>query len=424
MAEDSKHAIVYGASGLIGWALVDQLLHRYPQAGTFTKVTAVTNRPLDVSQSRWPPQDSNRPELQLVSGIDLRRGDGTALAESLKQVVKNIGNVTHIYYLVFTAVKDELEEVAVNRRMFQNVIDAHGQISPNLQFVVFPGGTRGYGIYAPGGTFTPPLHEAMVNNLPPDYARTVTYPAYRAMLEAASKGKNWTWCEVCPDAIVGVTIGFTPNGSQFSLALHWAQYLSLYAHNHGVGPGVQEANTTAVEVPFPGNDAGANSLFSPVSSGTLARFMIYASLNPGTCGDGRLFNVADNEAPCTYGEIWPHLARWFGLQGGPPPADSSSQGNENNTLRAGELPRSTPSLMPGEYIAKHRDVFASCGHMKAVEAGVGAGNRQLDSVGYWLTFDRQMSLARLRETGFEGDRDPIQGWLESFEMFKKAGLIL
>lgn len=43
---------------------------------------------------------------------------------------------------VFTAVEDDLEEVAVNRRMFQNVIDAHGLISPNLQFVVFPGGTR------------------------------------------------------------------------------------------------------------------------------------------------------------------------------------------------------------------------------------------------------------------------------------------
>lgn len=66
--------------------------------------------------------------------------------------------------------------------------------------------SQGYGIYAPGGTFTPPLHEAMVNNLPSDYARTVTYPVYRAMLEAASKDTGWTWCEVCPDAIVGFTV--------------------------------------------------------------------------------------------------------------------------------------------------------------------------------------------------------------------------
>lgn len=43
---------------------------------------------------------------------------------------------------VFSAIDDDLEEVAVNRQMFQNAIDAHNLLSPNLQFVAFPGGTR------------------------------------------------------------------------------------------------------------------------------------------------------------------------------------------------------------------------------------------------------------------------------------------
>lgn len=103
--------------------------------------------------------------------------------------------------------------------MFTNVVRAHNKLSPNLKFVTFPGGTRvsiilpyrspirtnliqGYGIYVPGGTFTPPLREEMVNNLPPDYAKTVVYPIYREILDAESQGKAWTWCEVCPDAIV------------------------------------------------------------------------------------------------------------------------------------------------------------------------------------------------------------------------------
>jgi hypothetical protein len=42
----------------------------------------------------------------------------------------------------------------------------------------------------------------MVDNLSPDYAKTVAYPAYRELLNRKSDGKNWTWCEVCPDAIV------------------------------------------------------------------------------------------------------------------------------------------------------------------------------------------------------------------------------
>ena len=218
--------------------------------------------------------------------------------------------------------------------------------------------------------------------------------------------------------LTAVKIGFTPNGSQFSLALHWAQYLSLYAYNHGVTQGTE---TPAGSVPFPGNVAGATSLFSPVSSKTLARFMIYASLHPDEFGGGRLFNVADNSRPCKYGELWPHLAKWFGLEGVVPVEDSQSP---SHNLKVGELPQSTGSLPPGEYITKYRDIFAQQGCPNAANAGVGAGNRQLDSVGYWLTFDRQLSLDKLRKTGFEGDKDHIQGWLEAFEMFRRAGLIL
>ncbi|RAK99917.1 SDR family oxidoreductase [Aspergillus ibericus CBS 121593] len=421
MADSPNHAIVYGASGLIGWALINQLLAPYPGANTFKKVTAITNRPLDPSETFWPEPESHRPDLQLVSGVDLRGWNGDVLLEHLRGVVHGIEDVTHVYYLVFTAMDDDLEEVATNRRMLQNVIDVHNMISPKLQFVAFVGGTRGYGIYSPGGTFTPPLHEDMVNNLPPEYTKTVVYPFYRKILNASSAQKKWTWCEVCPDAIVG----FTPNGSQFSLALHWAQYLSLYAYNNGIGPHTQgkEASTgPVVEISFPGSMAGATSMFSPVSSTRLARFMIYASLHPEICGDGRLFNIADRETPCTYGSLWPQLARWFGLVGVGPV--ESAQETEQNKLKVGELPEQASSLAPGEYIAKYQDIFTRYGCQKAITGGVGAGNRQLDSVGYWLTFDRQLCLEKLKGTGFEEDRDPVEGWLESFALFRKAGLIL
>jgi hypothetical protein len=43
---------------------------------------------------------------------------------------------------VFTAVEDDIEEVATNLRMFRNVIEALNTLCPNLQFVAFPGGTR------------------------------------------------------------------------------------------------------------------------------------------------------------------------------------------------------------------------------------------------------------------------------------------
>lgn len=150
--------------------------------------------------------------------------------------------------------------------------------------------------------------------------------------------------------------------------------------------------------------------------------MIYASLHPEICGGGRLFNIADQETPCTYGSLWPRLASWFGLVGVGPAEPAQDTGH--NTLKVGEVPERISSLAPGEYISKFRDIFAKYGCPKAITGGVGTGNRQLDSVGYWLTFDRQMSLKRLNEIGFEVDKDPVEGWFESFAMFRKAGLIL
>lgn len=176
------------------------------------------------------------------------------------------------------------------------------------------------------------------------------------------------------------------------------------------------------EVPFPGNISCANSLFSPVSSQRMARFMIFASLHPETCGGGRLFNIADTQVPCKYGVLWPRLAAWFGLKGTGAAEVSTA---EDNALKVGELSKTSgTALTPGEYVAKYRDIFTRQGRPEAASKGVGYGSRQLDSVGYWLTFDRQLSLDRLKETGFERDQDPFEGWLESFEMFREAGLIL
>lgn len=271
----------------------------------------------------------------------------------------------------------------------------------------------------------------MVHTLPADYEKTVVYPAYRKLLDAASQGRNWTWCEVCPDAIVRLSvcsiyhaeaevisiltlmkIGFTPNGSQFSLSLHWAQYLSLYAYNHKNGDKT---------VPYPGTKASADALFTPVSSKTIAQFMIYACLHPEICGNGQLFNIADSKTPCTYGALWPHLAEWFGLVG-TPPEDSQK---DTTALGVGEIETSGRSVItPGEYIDTYQDVFAQNGRANAVSAGVGVGHRQLDSVGYWLTFDRQMSLDRLEATGFQPGGDVVRGWIETFELFRRAGLIL
>ena len=95
MSNPQNHAIVFGATGLIGWAAVNQLLSNYPEAGAFASVTAVSNRPIDANRTFWPKQSDPKPSLQLVSGIDLKSGD---LEAQLKEKVAGIDKVTHVFY--------------------------------------------------------------------------------------------------------------------------------------------------------------------------------------------------------------------------------------------------------------------------------------------------------------------------------------
>lgn len=97
-----RHALVYGASGLSGWATVDQLLSNYPTTGTFSKVTALVNRPLSFQDSFWPEATPDSPELQLVSGANLLSGSVKEFAAWLRKHVKGVESVTHIYYFGIT----------------------------------------------------------------------------------------------------------------------------------------------------------------------------------------------------------------------------------------------------------------------------------------------------------------------------------
>jgi hypothetical protein len=89
------HALVFGASGITGWSIVDQILKGYPDATTFDKVTALTNRPLSAEDTLWPKSD----KLQLVSGIDLNTDKGQeGLEAEMKSKIKDVDTVTEVFF--------------------------------------------------------------------------------------------------------------------------------------------------------------------------------------------------------------------------------------------------------------------------------------------------------------------------------------
>ena len=89
-----KHALIFGSSGVSGWALVNEVLHDYPQRGIWGKVTALTNRPLSQEASMWPADD----RLNIVSGIDLLQGSQEELEQTIRTKIPDIETVTQVFY--------------------------------------------------------------------------------------------------------------------------------------------------------------------------------------------------------------------------------------------------------------------------------------------------------------------------------------
>jgi hypothetical protein len=84
-------ALVFGASSITGWAVVQEAL-QYPSPATFDKVIGLTNRPLTKSDALLPEDE----RLELHSGVDLRSGVSQVEA-SLRQI-DGIEGVTHVYF--------------------------------------------------------------------------------------------------------------------------------------------------------------------------------------------------------------------------------------------------------------------------------------------------------------------------------------
>ncbi|KAL9594508.1 MAG: hypothetical protein Q9219_007002 [cf. Caloplaca sp. 3 TL-2023] len=415
MPQEKKHALVFGASGLIGWSVVDQLLSNDPVQGTFSTVTGLVNRPFSIQDSFWPEESPARPELQLVPGVNLTEATVESLVKLLDTSVKGIANVTHVFYFVYKSENDAAEELQVNRSMLECAVGALNRICPKLEFVVFPSGSKAYGIHIPGGIFQAPYKESF-GPLPDPYQKTLNYPALRKVLETASAGKQWTWCDIRPDAVVSpnnthytaknifqftyqppslsLQIGFVPNGSAFNLTAHWATYLSLYALVHGKG----------AHIPFPGSLKGYNSLYNEASAEIIAKCSIWSSLHPDKTRDGAIFNIADQAKPESMRRRWPALAEYFGLVGTEPVEE---QGDGKGMMK------------PSEFIKKHFKVLEE----KGVRSSPVFKGEFLDSYGYYLDFDRQFSLEKVREAGFDEELDPNESWFKAFDRFKKAGMI-
>ena len=90
----NNHALVFGATGIQGWAIINEILKGYPSADAFEKVTALTNRPL-TENILWPKSD----KLQIISGINLLTDEGQdGLEQIMREKIPGVETVTHVFF--------------------------------------------------------------------------------------------------------------------------------------------------------------------------------------------------------------------------------------------------------------------------------------------------------------------------------------
>lgn len=87
-----SHALVFGASGISGWAILNEITS-YPTANTFAKITGLSNRPLTREQA-YLPQD---PRLSLVNGLDLTKPI-SEVVRMLKGKVEDAHSISHVFF--------------------------------------------------------------------------------------------------------------------------------------------------------------------------------------------------------------------------------------------------------------------------------------------------------------------------------------
>ena len=94
MSAQQNHALILGASGILGWATVNAILSGYPSRDAFSKVTAVVNRPLTREVAQWPED----PRLEIFSGVDLLKGSQEDLEKVMKEKIKSIETVNQVFF--------------------------------------------------------------------------------------------------------------------------------------------------------------------------------------------------------------------------------------------------------------------------------------------------------------------------------------
>ena len=262
-SSDHRRALVVGASGITGSALVRLLIR------DGWDVAALSRRAATSDGVRGVAADLRDPE-------SLR----TALADE---------QPTHVFFTAWQRQATEAENIAVNGAMVRDLLAALGHAP--LEHVALVTGLKHYlgpfEAYAAGEMPDTPFHEEEPRLDTPNF-----YYAQEDELFAAAARQGFTWSVHRSHTVIGHAVG--------------------NAMNMGLTLAVQAtiAKELDLDFVFPGSEAQWNGLTDMTDAGLLAEHMVWAATSPG--GADEPFNIVNGDV-FRWRWMWPRLAAHLGV---------------------------------------------------------------------------------------------------------------
>ena len=262
-----KTALVVGANGVIGTNLINHLLDLEDW-----NVIGLSRR-----------GGTDRGKLRYVAVDLLDPGQ-------CKDKLSGLKEVTHIFYAAFQDRPTWAELVAPNLAMLVNVTEAIERVASNLQHISLMQGYKVYGAHL--GPFKTPARESDGGHMPPEFNVD-----QQQFLEMRQQGKQWTWSAIRPSVVAGTALG-----NPMNLVVVIAVYASI-------------SKELGVPLRFPGKPGAYDKLLEMTDAGLLAKATVWAATN-GQCAN-QAFNITNGDL-FRWNELWPRIARYFGMESAPP----------------------------------------------------------------------------------------------------------
>ena len=263
---NKKVCVVAGALGIVGRALVE-----YLESDEEWEVVALSRREPDF------------PTRARFISVDLRD------AADCRVKLGGLTRATHVFYTAYAPGRSPADEVAPNLAMVVNLVETIETIAPHLDHVQLVQGTKWYGNHL--GPFRTPAKEEDPRHLPPNF-----YYDQQDWLEVRQRGKRWSWSSLRPHCICGLSIG-SPMNHLLALAVYATVSREL-----------------GLPLRFPGTPGAFHAVYQYTDARLLARAMIWAATTPACANEA--FNITNGEYE-RWENIWPHLAKCFGMEAGP-----------------------------------------------------------------------------------------------------------